>query len=476
MKVFLGCLVRLGGAVVLVAACSTEQDKLLGVDLAGTITSGTVTTPAAADALRIGAVAALNSITATGAANNAGTANTPWVFTDLFTDVWQTADARNQTVTWDQRVISNTDAETAVIYNNLHVARARSAEAIAALKKYKPLPAWGIGQMYWALGVAEMELGEYFCNGVPLSTSEGGVITYSLQLTSQQVLSSASAHLDTAMTFLTESDTSAVSLLNAAKVTKGRVLVDLGQFAAGATAVAGVQTGFAYRELFNLTSGDNIVWQVNTSNRRMVVGDSVAQVTDGNTVFTIANAIPFAQARDPRVPVTGTTLGTSPLGKGNDTKTNVVLQGIWTGRSDAVNIVSGLDARLIEAEAALNANDLSGMTTILNALRASPPALSASLTPAPMTPLAVPATKDAAVSLLFREKAFWTFGRGQRFGDLRRLVRQYGRAQGQVYPTGTFFRSSTPYGSDMVLEIPIGESNNPLVKANGSSYCLDKNP
>jgi hypothetical protein len=195
IKTLLGNLARIGGAAVLLAACSSEQDKLLGVDLAGTITSGTVSTPAAADALRIGAVAALNSITATGAANNAGTANTPWAFTDLFTDVWQTADARNQTVTWDQRVITNTDAETAVIYNNIHVTRARAAEAIAALKQYRPLPAWGIGQMYWALGVAEMELGEYFCNGVPLSTSEGGVITYSAQLTSQQVLSSAAALL-----------------------------------------------------------------------------------------------------------------------------------------------------------------------------------------------------------------------------------------------------------------------------------------
>src|SRR5436309_2242558 len=101
--------VRVAAAVLALAACSSEQDKLLGVDLVGTITSGTVTTPAAADALRIGAVAALNSITATGAANGAGTANTPWVFTDLLTDVWLTSDARNQTVTWDQRVITNTD-------------------------------------------------------------------------------------------------------------------------------------------------------------------------------------------------------------------------------------------------------------------------------------------------------------------------------------------------------------------------------
>ena len=32
-------------------------------------------------------------------------------------------------------------------------------------------------------------------------------------------------------------------------------------------------------------------------------------------------------------------------------------------------MVSGIDARLIEAEAKLNANDIAGMMTILNALR-----------------------------------------------------------------------------------------------------------
>ena len=41
------------------------------------------------------------------------------------------------------------------------------------------------------------------------------------------------------------------------------------------------------------------------------------------------------------------------------------------------------------------------------------------------------------MTLFFREKAFWTFGRGQRLGDERRLVRQYGRTQDQVFPVGS---------------------------------------
>ena len=49
-----------------------------------------------------------------------------------------------------------------------------------------------------------------------------------------------------------------------------------------------------------------------------------------------------------------------------------------------------------------------------------------------------PTTKDAAATLFFREKGFWTFGRGQRLSDLRRLVRQYGRTQDQAFPAGSF--------------------------------------
>jgi len=40
--------------------------------------------------------------------------------------------------------------------------------------------------------------------------------------------------------------------------------------------------------------------------------------------------------------------------------------------------------------------------------------------PAVMTALVDPGNAEARISLLFREKAYWTFSRGQRLGDLRR--------------------------------------------------------
>jgi hypothetical protein len=81
----------------------------------------------------------------------------------------------------------------------------------------------------------------------------------------------------------------------------------------------------------------------------------------------------------------------------------------------------------------------------------------------------MPATRDAAISLLFRERAFWQFGRGQRIGNLRRLIRQYGRPQDQVFPTGQYFKSGT-YGADVNLPVTDNEMTNPNFKG-----CIDRN-
>jgi hypothetical protein len=81
-----------------------------------------------------------------------------------------------------------------------------------------------------------------------------------------------------------------------------------------------------------------------------------------------------------------------------------------------------------------------------------------------------PTTKDAAVTLFFREKAFWQFGRGFRLGDLRRQIRQYGRTQDNVFPVGAFFKGGT-YGTDLNLPMSDVELTNPNFHG-----CLDRNP
>jgi hypothetical protein len=85
-----------------------------------------------------------------------------------------------------------------------------------------------------------------------------------------------------------------------------------------------------------------------------------------------------------------------------------------------------------------------------------------------MAALPTPATKDAAANQLFREKALWTFGRGQRLGDLRRLIRQYGRTQDNVFPSGPFFKGGN-YGTDVNFPVHVDEQNNPEFKG-----CADR--
>jgi hypothetical protein len=107
------------------------------------------------------------------------------------------------------------------------------------------------------------------------------------------------------------------------------------------------------------------------------------------------------------------------------------------------------------------------MMAILNALRLAKPTIGVTAIP-PMPPLATPITVEAATTLLFREKAFWTFGRGQRLPDLRRLIRQYGRTQDTVFPVGLYFKGGS-YGADVNFPVPSSEAVNPLFHG-----CLDR--
>lgn len=438
---------------------ATGCNSLTSVEIIGTVTDASINSSAAADALRVGALGLVRTITAGATAPF----NRGWIDVGLLADEWKTSGPQQQYGEIDRRSVPATNVNLQNLYASLHQTRAATREAIAALQRYRPSPAWGIGQMYTMLALAELQLAEWFCNGVPLSALENGVVVYGPPRTNQEIFALASAHLDTAMTFLTASDAITVLHARLARLLKARVLLNIGgQSGAAAAQVAGIPTSYAYEITFSLATGDNGLWTTNNSIRGSTVSDSV------DLSGTVPNALPFGSARDPRVPVLGSSTGQSSQGFGADGGTPMVIQTIW-GRSDAVNLASGLDARLVEAEAALQANDRTGMVAILNALRASPPALSPSYTPSALPPLAVPADQATAVSLFFREKAFWTFGRGQRLGDMRRLIRQYGRTQDQVFPTGTFFKGGT-YGTDVNFDVSSAELNNPHFTG-----CVDRN-
>ena len=91
-----------------------------------------------------------------------------------------------------------------------------------------------------------------------------------------------------------------------------------------------------------------------------------------------------------------------------------------------------------------------------------------------------PTTQSAAVDQYFQERAYWTWLTGHRLGDMRRLVRQYGRDAETVFPTGLVANSGTPsitqnlsgsYGTATSMIVPFSERNNPNYKG-----CLDTKP
>ncbi len=434
------------GAIMAAALVASACEGYLDPEQPSQIAQDAVESPEAANAMRIGALNDLRMITTR--------AESMWLLGGLLTDEWRVADATEGRIQTDQRVPDDNISQVASAYLALHRMRGRAQDAVAALQTFLPqVPAY-TGQMYFAEGFALLTLAENFCNGIPLGRHETGVPVYTDPLPTAEVYAAAIAKFDTALTYATGTDTLSVKVQRAALIGKARALVNLGQDTAAASAVAPVPTSMRWWITTStaLSGDDSQLWSLNVSQRRYSVGDSVEGTQQ------IFNAIPFARAVDPRVRVTGNPTTCTAAGQGLDGRCRVD-QTIWTQDSWAP-VVSGVDARLIEAEAELQAEDFDGMTTILNDLRASGQALSSTFTSPVLTPLAVPATEAEATDLLFREWAFWTYGRGQRLPNLRRLVRQYGRAEDTVFPTGTF-ANGQPYGTSVNFPVPASESANP---------------
>lgn len=439
----------------LLGGCNANKE-LLSPQTPQVISPASVNNSTAADALYAGALDRWkNSMN-----GNGGNTEALWNWQALFTDELRSADTFSQRNDADQRNLQTNDGVLTPIYNNAQQARGRMRDAINALLKYdtSPLGKQHVGELYFTMGYTEMIMSESFCNGIPFGETANGVPQYSPGIKSVDGAKLASARIDTALTYLTQPGDSILKW--AALITKARAQVDIGDFAGAATTVATVPDNAEYDFDYTITTFDNEWWVMGPSVKRYNAGDSVS------AAGIILNAIPFAELNDPRVSVTNT-------GVKAEDRTSVFFQVNNWGRDDPIPVVSGIDARLIQAEAKLQANDIAGMMTILNALRTTPRHLGV-FQIAAMPALPTPADKNTATSVFFREKALWQFERGYRMGDLRRLVRQYGRPQDQVYPAGNFARNTVPsgtYGTQVAFPVPDVERSNPLFTG-----CLDLNP
>lgn len=325
------------------------------------------------------------------------------------------------------------------IYGDLQNVRIRVQQATGALQKYAPTaPKALTGEVFAIGGFTETMIGEAFCSGVPFSSAPFEQdIVFGGPLTTVQMFEHAVAQFDTALGFAVDD----VAILNLTRVGRGRALLNLGRFADAAAAVSAVPTAFAYK--ISYTDKPSFTPNVFATNLYFTVSDREGQ-----------NGLNFVSANDPRVRTQTTDKGFG-----------VNSYPLKYSTADApVNLADGVEARLIEAEAALKANDVAGWLSKLNNLRAT------AITPA-MAPLADPGNANARVDLTFRERAFWLFLTGHRLGDLRRLIRQYGRDPEMVFPTGPYSRSGADsYGDAVNAPIPAREvQNNPNVTG-----CLNR--
>lgn len=437
-----------------IGGCQAANDRLLAVTDPDIVFPNDVGSAEAAIGLANGAIGTFRNIT--------GAAESTWLFGGLLTDEWSTSSTFIENDETDQRRIREFNGSVTTMLRNLYRTRSRATAAVQALTQYSPMSRALIAELYLARGYAELQLASDFCNGIPIGDTTTLPPENGTPRTYAEVFALAGASLDSAITFANGTDGQSVLIKNAAKVARARVALGVADFTGAAAFVAGLPTAFAYRHTFSLTTGTNTIWGQGLSARRYSVGDSV----EGNARnIRVANAIPFASSSDVRLP---TVIPTTGAINGQDGQTYARTTIIW-GQLTSVDVATGLDARLIEAEVALRAGNTATWLGILNALRAAPPKLG-DVEPTVMPALADPGSVDARVSLYFREKAFWTFGRGQRLGDMRRLLRQYGRTEANTFPQGVHYKGGN-YGTDVNIPIVTDERNNPNFKG-----CTDRLP
>ncbi len=328
------------------------------------------------------------------------------------------------------------------------LSRVNLLEAIALLQRYDPVPGSRIGELFAALGTIETVMAEDLCTGVPLATVVNGVRVAGTPLTTAELRAHALAQFDSAARYAADS----ARILHWAAVGRARALVDEDSIALAVAAVVAVPTGYAYDGQYSATTN-----QQNYVAEQMSIGNLAVSDREG------INGLNFATAGDPRVPIVNN-------GVGLDGFTTLYAFGPYTGGGVPLTIAGGVEARLIEAEAALAQGNVVAWAADLNALRADSGETGVhgllQLT-ADSTTLASSAMQ---VGVMFRERAFWLFAAGHRQGDLRRLIRQYGRTQAQVFPTGLYKNTGLQYGTDVTFPI-VGDNAN-----TAAHECINRNP
>lgn len=436
----------------LVAACG----GMLDVETPDIARPEDLTSPAGLAALRAGAFGDFSKAYG-GDATPSDAQEGQILATGLFTDEFKKTGTDPQRIAYDARRNdpAGVGAKLGTFFANLHRARLAAEATANAYKAAAPSNASEVmSEMFSVAGFVYVFLGEDYCSGVPVSNlTASGDIEYGAPLTTQALFLLAVERFDSA---IVRAQTAAKpNLEQLARVGKGRALVNLARFSDAAAAVTPVPTSFRYDIRHSTTSPrtqNAVFYAVNQLERWSVVNKKGINGIDYQDAYTQG---------DPRTPWV-----IAPDGLGFDrTAGTQYYQLLYPSLTAAIPLATGAEARLIEAEAALQAGDLPTFRTRHNALRASLNASSVG----PISTDTMTAAKQ--VDFHFRERALWMYATGHRLGDMRRLIRQYGRTENTVFPTGTYYRPQYPtFGTDVNFPVPFAETNNP-----NFTGCLNRN-
>ncbi|HEY2026803.1 MAG TPA: tetratricopeptide repeat protein [Gemmatimonadaceae bacterium] len=376
-------------------------------------------------------------------------------------------------------------------FARLQGARINARRAFAAINTFPGFTTGGDVATKAQLRAVEaytyVTISEGWCNSVPFSVVPDTGLVDANSLIPGSPLTTLQMN-DTAIARFT--DALALDPTNSfAKIGKARALLNEGRYAEAGAAVAGVPDTYVFFLEHSTNSGrennpmaaleQNGRYGVSNLEGALAANGVNALRPDTSTATTAPSAegLNFRSAHDPRIPY-------SPNGaKGNCFTSSIKcwLNNNYPDYNADVPMASGVEARLVEAEAALNAGDIVTYLGKMNGLRAQSTNLIAKLYPAQkqtffdpsgavkaLPPLADPAdpTTSAATQfaarrdLLFRERAFWMYNTGHREGDLRRLSRNYGVPTANAFPSGPYFRGGS-YGNDVSYPVPFNEANNP---------------
>jgi len=380
-----------------------------------------------------------------------------FVYSGLVTDEWRSGDTFVQRNNQDQRIWEPTNTFNADPYRRLNRVRVEGLAAINALRQYVADSVYLVGRMFALTGYVETLIGENYCNGTPLSGLDGTTIVYGQPLSNDSVLALAIQNADSALAEAAlappRDSIQSRRVTRLASVVKGRALMDRGQFAAAAAAVAGVPDTFRYQITHSVNANTNQIFALNNSARRYTMVDTEGVV-----------GLDFISANDPRLPRATGSNSSTDLIFDSAYPLFVTRQGIWNSTAP-VSIVTGIEARLIEAEAQLQAANTGGWLAAINVLRQNPalyPPIQAGFTRGATLPAIADtfANNTSRMKTNFRERAFWMFSTGHRLGDMRRMVRQYAYPADSIYPRGGYYKGGT-FGTALMLPVPFEEVNNP---------------